>query len=323
MILVTGATGFLGGAIARVLVRRGDEVRALVRSGSDTGELTALGVPCVTGDVLVPATLPAALEGCAAVVHCAGVLGRAGAADEEYTRIHRGGIANVLAAAHAAKVGRVVHLSSPGLLGPIAGPPADEDAPLNPTNPYERAKAAAEEAVHAFEAEHGPRVVMVRPEFVYGPGDLHVLRLFQAIRRRRFFFIGSGQAVCHPTFVDDAVDGIVAALDRAPLGRTFHFAGPRPVTIDELVRSFARAMGVRPPWLHVPESLMRAAIKVARRVPGLPLPIDESGVDFFTFDRRFSTRRAREELGFEPKVDVALGADKTVAYYQSRRLLDR
>jgi nucleoside-diphosphate-sugar epimerase len=323
MILVTGATGFLGGAITRALVRRGDDVRALVRSGSDVRELGALGVPCATGDVLVPATLRAALEGCDAVIHCAGLLGRAGARDEEYTRIHRGGIANVLAAARAAKVARVVHLSSPGILGPIAGPPATEDAPLHPTNPYERAKAAAEEAVHAFEAEHGPAAVMVRPEFVYGPGDLHVLRLFQAIRRRRFFFIGSGNAVCHPTYVSDAVDGILAALDRAPLGRTFHFAGPRPVTIRELAQAFARAMSVPPPRVHVPERLVRVAIAVLRRLPGLPLPIDESGVDFFTFDRRFSTQRAKDELGFVAKVDIGPGAEKTVAYYHSRRLLDR
>ena len=326
MILVTGASGFLGGAIAHALVTRGDRVRALVRPTSDTAALRDVGVELVQGDVLATDTLPDAMHGCSSVIHCAGVLGRAGADLATFTKVHAGGVGNVLAAARAASVARVVHLSSPGLLGPIDGAPADEDAPLNPTNVYERAKAAAEEVVHDFERRHGPYVIMVRPEFVYGPGDHHVLRLFQAIERGRFFFIGDGRALCHPTFVADAVDGTLAALDRAPLGRTFHLAGPRPVTIAELVRTMARAIGVRPPWLHVPELLVRTGIHVlrpvARRV-GRAMPIDESGVDFFTFNRQFSTLRAKNELGFLPRVDIDVGITRAVAWYRERRLLRR
>jgi nucleoside-diphosphate-sugar epimerase len=215
-------------------------------------------------------------------------------------------------------------MSSPGVLGPVRGAPADEDAPLAPTNPYERAKAAAEEEVHAFEREHGARVVIVRPEFVYGPGDHHVLRLFQAIRRRRFFYIGTGRALCHPTYVDDAVRGVLAAFDRGALGRTYHVAGPRAVTIAELVTAIARALSVPPPRVHVPERAVRLAIRALRpaaRAVGWTLPLDESGVDFFTFDRAFSIARARDELGWTPEIDVEEGSKRTAAWYEESELL--
>jgi nucleoside-diphosphate-sugar epimerase len=221
-------------------------------------------------------------------------------------------------------VPRVLHVSSPGLLGPITGEDADEDAPLRPTNVYERAKAGAERAVREFEAIHGPRVVVVRPEFVYGPGDHHVLRLFRAIQRRRFFYIGPGNALCHPTYVDDAVDGILAALEEAPVGRVYHFAGPRPVAIRQLVETIASAVGVAPPFLHVPEVLVRGAIRAMRPVARWTrreLPIDESGVDFFTFDRHFSWQRAKSELGYCPRVELQTGVPWAVTWYREHGLL--
>ncbi len=324
MILVTGATGFLGGAIASALCARGQAVSALVRGSSNVQALDALRMRKFVGDVLVPTTLGAAFEGATAVVHCAGRLGRAGAIEDEYRRVHVEGTRNVLEAARTAGVPRVVHVSSPGLLGPITGADADEDAPVRPTNVYERAKAGAELVVRQFESIHGPRVVVVRPEFVYGPGDLHVLRLFRAIERRRFFYIGTGRALCHPTYVDDAVDGILAALAGAPLGRVYHLAGPRPVTISHLAETIASALGVAPPFLRLPEGLVRSAIRVLRPVAHVArreLAIDESGVDFFTFDRHFSWQRAKTELGFSPNVELDAGVARTVAWYREKGLL--
>jgi nucleoside-diphosphate-sugar epimerase len=328
VILVTGATGFLGGSLVRALTARGDRVRALVREGSSpaaTAELEGLGVACAEGDVLAPESLVEAMKGVGALIHCAGKLGRAGATDREYQRIHVDGTVHVLDAARAAGVARVMHVSSPGILGPIRGADATEDAPYNPTNVYERAKAASERAVLARERAHGAQAVIVRPEFVYGPHDLHVFRLVRSIQRGRFFYIGRGDAICHPTFVDDAVSGMLAAFDRAPLGRTFHIAGPRPVTIRELVESFALALGVTPPRLHVPEVAVRLGLRglrpIAKQLLRRDLPIDESGVDFFTMDRHFSCQRAKDELGWTPQVDVAEGAREAVAWYKQRGLL--
>lgn len=324
-VLVTGATGFLGGSIVRTLRRRGDAVRALVRPSSDAravAELGSLGVEIARGDILDRPSLERALDGAKATIHCAGVLGRAGADEAQFLRVHAGGTANVLAASRAAGVSRVLHVGSPGLLGPIPrdAPDATEEAHYRPTNVYERAKAAAERTIEDFERENGALAIVVRPEFVYGPGDHHVWRLFESIQRGRFFYIGRGDAVCHPTYIDDATRGMVAAFDRGERGRTYHIAGPRPITIRELAESIAAALGVRAPRLHVPELVVRLAIHAARplaRVAGRQLPIDESGVDFFVLDRHFSYRRAKFELGFEPEVDIAEGARRTVAWHRS------
>ncbi len=326
MIVVTGASGFLGGAVARALVKRGEEVRALVRATSETRGLRDAGIALAIGDVVTNAGLAEAFANAKTIVHAAGMLGRAGAQDAEYERIHVDGTLHVLRAARAAGVARVVHVSSPGLLGPIARDAldADEDARPNPTNPYERSKAAAEVAIHEDAERHGPLAVVVRPEFVYGPGDHHVLRLVQAIRKRRFFYIGDGESLCHPTYVDDAVAGLIAAADRGRPGRTYHVAGPRPLSFRVLAETYARALGVSPPFARLPKGPLRTALSLLEPLAArahVTLPLGTTAVDFFTFDRHFSTERARNELGFRPLVELDEGARRTVRWYESEGLL--
>jgi nucleoside-diphosphate-sugar epimerase len=324
--VVTGASGFLGGAVVRALLARGETVRALVRPTSDARSLRADGVELCFGDVASGEGLAQAFEGARVVVHAAGVLGSPGIPESTYDCVHVQGTLHVVRTARGAGVERVVHVSSPGLLGPIPrdAPDADEDAPPRPTNAYERSKAAAEAALREDAARAGALAVVVRPEFVYGPGDRHVLRLFQAIRRRRFVYVGRGDALCHPTHVDDAVRGILAAADRGARGRAYHVAGPRPVPVRRLVETIARSLGVRPPFVHVPERAMRLAVaaveRVAARAGGTP-PIASSAVDFFTLDRHFSWRRAEAELGYRPQIELEEGVRSTVRWYQERGLL--
>jgi dihydroflavonol-4-reductase len=326
VIVVTGATGFLGGAVARAVAARGERVVALVRASSDRRDLDRAGIACVVGDVVDGSGLREAFAAARTVIHAAGMLGRSGADDAEYLRVHVDGTLNVVRAARDAGVLRVVHVSSPGLLGPIpqGAPDADEDTPPAPTNPYERSKAAAEEALRDEASERGPVAVIVRPEFVYGPGDRHVLRLFRAIQRRRFFYFGPGAALCHPTYIDDAVSGLLAAADLGKPGRVYHMAGPRALPIRELAETFARALGVAPPFLHIPEAPVRLALRflepLARRAR-VVLPLTSSAVDFFTFDRRFSVERARDELGYRPTVGLAEGAQRAVRWYEDEGLL--
>jgi nucleoside-diphosphate-sugar epimerase len=326
MYVVTGASGFLGGAIAAALAGRGEPVRAFVRAGSDIRRLKEAGIHIAVGDVVRGSGLREALSGARVVVHGAGMLGRAGANDADYERVHVQGTLNVVREARAAGAARVVHISSPGVLGPIprAAPDADEGSPLRPTNPYERSKAATETALAEEAARNGAFAVVVRPEFVYGPGDRHVLRLFRAIRRRRFVYIGPGDALCHPTYVEDVVAGVLAAAKRGEPARVYQLAGPRPLSIRELVETIARACGVPPPRLHVPEVLARGAAgfleAVATRA-GARAPIGSTAVDFFTQDRHFSWQRASRELGYCPRVDLDEGARRSVRWYEREGLI--
>ncbi|MFZ5915853.1 MAG: NAD-dependent epimerase/dehydratase family protein [Chloroflexota bacterium] len=323
-VLITGGNGFLGSHLARTLRQAGRPVRLLVRPTSDLWRLENLDAEMAVGDVLLPGTLPEVMAGVGVVYHLAGLLGGAPLPDAAYRDLHINGTLNVLVTAQAAGVKRFVHVSSPGVLGPIQGPPADERQPHAPSNIYEATKSQGEKLALNFAQRTGLSLVVVRPEFVYGPGDTHVLGLFRAIRNGRFFFIGSGESQVHPTFVDDAVRGMMLVEAAGQNGRIYHVAGPEPVTVHRLATAVAGALGVPPPRRRVPRWLAWIGAGVlemaALFLPFRP-PLTRSGVNFFTETRAFSTARAQAELGYEAQVSLDEGVRRTVVWYQERGLL--
>ena len=323
-VAITGATGFVGGALARELAQQDYELRLLVRPHSDRNPLADIPAEWCVGDVLQAETLPDLVHGADWVIHAAGMLGQAGVPETAYHELHVEGTRRVLTAvAQHTPNARVLYISSPGVLGPIDGPPADESAPLAPSNPYERSKAAAERVVLDFAAK-GLDVVVVRPEFIYGPGDMHVLGLFQAVQRGLFFTINSGRAVCHPTFIDDAVAGMVACLQNGRSANVYHITGPRPVTFRELGDTIAAALGVRQPWLSLPKPLAllgAIALEATGKLTGMSPPLSRTGVAFFSENRRFSWQKAHDELGYSPQVDLAAGVRQTVNWYREQKKL--
>ena len=214
-----------------------------------------------SGDITAPDTLTDDFAGAEWIIHAAGPLGQPNLAAQAYHRIHVDGTRNLLTAVRAQR-GRpkVLYLSSPGVLGSTTKEPAPEDAPLAPTNPYERSKAAGEHVARDF-AARGVMLIIARPGFVYGPGDRHVLGLFRAIQRGQFFYISSGHHLCQPTFIEDAVVGMLLCLTRGKAGEVYHITGPSSVTFRELRETIGRALGVRPPRLNVPRwaAMMAAA----------------------------------------------------------------
>ena len=322
-IALTGATGFVGGALARELVEQGHEIVALARPFSSRAHLADLPITWVEGDVTDRESLRGKFDGAAWLIHAAGMLGQAGVPERAYFALHEQGTNNVLAEAETAVIQRILHVSSPGVLGPISGPPADETAPLAPSNPYERSKAAAEQVALVY-ARGGSPVVIVRPEFIYGPGDLHVLGLFKAVGNGRFFTINGGQSTCHPTYIDDAVTGMLLALQKGRVGEIYHIAGPQPVTFRELGATIAAALGVSPPKLNLPRPLAMSGatgLELAARLFKKRPPLSRTGVAFFSESRRFSWQKSHNELGYAPHYDLPTGAAQTVAWYQEQKLL--
>lgn len=318
-VFITGATGFLGGALARALAREGADVHALARPTANRNALDDVPISWHEGDVTSPHTLNGELSKSTWIIHAAGRLGQAGVPEETYHRINVDGTRNVLEAARRAGSGvRVLHVSTPGVLGTTLREPASEFQPYAPNNPYERSKAAAERVALDFAAQGLP-VVIARPGFIYGPGDHHVLKLFKAVRDGRFFYIGGGQNLCHPTYITDVVIGLLACLEKGRLGEVYQFTGPRPVTFRELGETIAATLSVRRPWLNVPQwsvlagaTCLEALGRVARWTP----PLSRTGVDFFSADRVFSWRKAHEELGYTPTRDLATGVALTVDWYR-------
>lgn len=322
-VLVTGATGFTGGHLARALQRRGYLVRALVRCEEKAAALARDGIELAVGDVTNPADVERAVRGCHTVYHIAALYREAKHPDEVYWKVNAEGVRNVLDAAERAGVERIVHCSTVGVHGDVQVP-ADEDAPFAPGDIYQETKLAGEQIARERFA-NGLAGTVVRPAGIYGPGDMRFLKLFRAVKRGTFRMIGSGRTFYHLTYIDDLVEGIILAGEHpnAP-GNTYILAGPRYTSLNELVEHTARAVGSAAPRGHIPLAPVKLAARLTERVCrplGLEPPLHERRVDFFVKDRGFSSEKARRELGYVPRVDLQEGLRRTAAWYRTAGLL--
>jgi dihydroflavonol-4-reductase len=124
---------------------------------------------------------------------------------------------------------------------------------------------------------------------------------------------------CHPTFIDDAVQGMLLCLTRGEPGQVYHVAGPRPVTFRELGETIATALRVQPPSLNLPSWLASTGavgLEGLARAVGKTPPLSRTGVAFFSQDRRFSSEKAHRELGYTPQYDLAAGVACSISWYR-------
>jgi nucleoside-diphosphate-sugar epimerase len=316
-IALTGATGYTGGALLRRLADRGDAVSALARAGARRPDVAARWVE---GDLADEGALARLVEGADAVVNVAAVYRTAGHSDSYYRDVNVGGTRRLFEAATRAGVRRFVHTSTVGVHGDVKNPPADESAPIAPSDIYQRTKAEAEALALDLGRQRGMEVVVVRPGAIYGPGETRLLKVFRAIARGRYAIVGSGRPAYHLVYIDDLVDGFLLALERKEAaGHAFILAGPRAVTQAELAALVARHTGGRVLPFRIPAAPIQFAgdFVEALCVPfGIEPPLHRRRVDFWTKNRSFSIEKARRVLGYAPKVDVDEGIARTAAWYR-------
>ena len=319
-VLVTGATGFTGGHLARSLAARGHTVVALVRDEARAASLQLPGVTTAIGDIRDEAALRRAAEGAEVVYHIAAIYRQAGLREDEYRAVNARAVATVIEAAAAAGVRRVVHCSTVGVHGDVEHPPANEDAPLKPGDIYQVTKLEGEQVAREAAARTGVEVVIARPTGIYGPGDRRLLKLFRGVARRRFAVLGSGRIYYHLTYIDDLVEGFrLCGEVPGAAGRTYILAGGEVTTLNELIAIVARTAGVPPPSRHLPVWpfwIAGAACEAVCAPFGIEPPLYRRRVDFFTKSRAFDISRARQELGFAPRVSLREGIGRTLAWYR-------
>jgi nucleoside-diphosphate-sugar epimerase len=314
-VLVTGGAGFVGAHLCRHLAESGTEVVAIdVHAQPDALQLE--GIRYRQADLRRLASWAPDLDGVSTVFHLASIHLQVRSDAAEYRAVNVDASAALAAACADRKVERMVHVSTVGIYGHVASPPADEDAPRQPSNPYERTKLEGEMAVARVADERGIDLRILRPAWVYGPGCPRTRKLFRSIQRGRFAYIGSGRNLRHPVYVGDVVDALLAASRTPPGSRRDHLiAGPRSMPLRELVESFARALGVTPPWLRLPRPVA-VALGLAAEGAGTLLrrepPISRRSLAFFENDNAFDIRAAQRDLGFTPRVDLPEGLERTL-----------
>ncbi|WP_135469483.1 hopanoid-associated sugar epimerase [Crenalkalicoccus roseus] len=302
-VMLTGATGFLGSAIARALAARGAAVRALVRPDTPRAVLAGVAVECVPGDLTDPASIARAMEGCEAAIHCAADYRIWVPDPERMAAVNVGGTEAVMRAALAAGLRRVVHVSSVATLRPRAdGAPATEaDAarPEEAIGPYKRSKTEAERLVERLAAEAGLPAVIVNPSTPVGPRDRRPTPtgriILEAARGRMPAFVDTGLNIVH---VDDCATGCVAALTRGAVGER-HILGGQDVPLGALLGHIAALSGRRPP-VRLPRAplwpLALASEGVARLTGREPM-LTLDGLRMAGHHMYFSSARAERVLG--------------------------
>jgi nucleoside-diphosphate-sugar epimerase len=300
--LVTGAGGFLGAALVRALSARGDEVRALVRRPAPA--LALPGVEVVTGDATDPAVLRAAVRGRDAVFHLAGV--RRSADPEEFRRVNAGSTRTLLAACAAAAPGAPFVLAgSMAAAGPSRTPRREEEG-LSPVEPYGTSKAEAETIALSFADRL--RVAVARPPRIMGPGDRENLLFFRIARAG--LVLDFGDRPLSWIDVDDCARGFLLLADRPEAaGEAFFLASPETTTAAGLMREAARALGVRPRRIPVPDAALRAlaaAADAVTRATGRRLPLNRKlAAQVLAPGWVCDPSKARARLGFEARTPLA------------------
>jgi dihydroflavonol-4-reductase len=318
--LVTGATGFTGGRLARALAARGDQVRALVRDRDRGRSLEEAGIELSIGDIRDPRAVTSAMRGVNLVYNIAAIYRQAGLPDESYRAVNATAVGGIVEAAATAGVRRVVHCSTVGVHGDVEHPPANEDAPLKPGDVYQKTKLEGEQLARETGERTGVEVTIVRPTGIYGPGDRRLLKLFRGVARGRFPILGSGKIYYHLTYIDDLIEGFVLSGQKsAAANQTYIVAGAEVTTLNELLALVAEAAAVTPPRLHLPVWPFWAAGAICETICrpfGIEPPIYRRRVDFYRKSRAFDISRARRELGYAPRIGLREGIARTLEWYR-------
>jgi len=308
-VFVTGGTGFIGGEVVRQLRARGDEVACLVRSPEKAGKLRELGCELIKGDLGDVEALRAGMVGCDALIHAAAMY-EVGIPAKQRPAMHEANVRGtelVLQVAQAAKVGKVVYVSTVGIFGNTHGKVVDEsyEHPGKQfTSYYEETKLEAHRIAKRMMAEDGPPGVIVQPGGVYGPGDTsQIADLLSEFFAGRLFLLPFPDLGICLSHVEDIAAGILLALDKGKLGEAYVISGPA-TTMREAIETVAHLSGRKAPKRAMPTAVLRALTPIGPlvgKLAGQPPNLREliSSADGVTFWASYE--KAGRELGYAPR----------------------
>ena len=324
--LVTGATGFVGSAVARALSRAGWQVRALARAGSDRRNLRPLDVEIATGDLLDEASIREALRDCDALFHVAADYRLGAAHAQGIYRTNVEGTRNTLDAAERMKVGRVVYTSSVATIGlPADGSPGNEDTAVTLSDMighYKRSKFLAEQLVRE-RAGAGAPVIIVNPSTPVGPGDLKPTptgrMVLDAALGRMPAYVDTGLNIVH---VDDVAAGHLRALERGRIGERYILGG-EDMTLREILVRISTLVGRKPPAVRLPHAVLLPLALAAEgwaRLTGTEARATVEGVRMARKHMYYSSDKAVRELGYSSRIPTAAFED-AIAWFREQGFL--
>jgi nucleoside-diphosphate-sugar epimerase len=322
MILLTGGTGFLGSHVAQALLRRGEPVRLLVRRAERARWLEELGAECVAGDLSSETALGAAVKGCRSVIHCAALANDWGAW-EDFEEANNYGVGRLLKACETVSLDRFVHISTTDVYGYPDCDGLDETTPFRDRGfPYNSTKIAGERRVWAA-IQAGLPATVIRPASIYGPRSVTLGKEIVEYIRSGSPLIRSGEVNAGLVYVENCVDLILLAMNHgAAVGEAFHGVDEGGQTWRDYFAALSLALDLKMPRWSVPRSaafsvgwLMEVYGRATRRA-SRPLAT-RTAVEIVSTRQGFSGRRARQRLGFAPKISFEEGVEKTAQWLRA------
>lgn len=318
-VFVSGATGFIGGHLAAHLSRQGHEVKTLARPSSDLSLVKQLEIEAVTGDICDYASVERAMRGCEVVCHAAAIQSWGAPRQSTYENVNVKGTENIMRAAVAVGVCHVTYCSTVGVYGKLVEMPVNENTPLRTRGFYHRTKLKGEKLVSDYCERHGITGVTARLTPVFGPRELRWTRVFKDILDQKFRMIGSGATRYQIAHVDDIVRGLALCIETPPSQYDCYIlSGEEQPTLMEIFHTIAEEGGVELRVKKFPAAPFKALAAVGHwssEILSVQIPLMKK-IDFFTRNRMYDISKAKNELGFVPRVSLRQNVRQTLAWYR-------
>ena len=323
--LVTGAGGYVGSFVTKLLLEQGYKVRAMIRNPNQAAELETLGAEAVIADMKDVDSLRKAVTGVQGVFHIAALFRQAGLPESEFDAVNAVGTRNLFEVSVTEGVSRVIHCSTVGVIEPKQDVPSTEEDAYSPADMYQRSKMDGEKIALEFYQSGTISGVVIRPAMIYGPGDDRTLKMFKMISKGQFFYVGKGNKLVHWIDVRDLAKAFLLAMKHEERNAEIYIlAGKQPVALKEMADLIADKLGTKKPWLHLPVVPMQLLGDICEAVC-TPLkinpPIFRRRVDFYTKSRNFDGSKAKEHLGFESSQSLSQELDDIIKSYKLMNLI--